>query len=83
MARFGRPVYNRAFGITISDTDNIVSSGLTDAVFVGGAGVMVAVFEDDSTVSFTCVAGALLPLKIKRVNETDTTASLMLALYQT
>jgi hypothetical protein len=72
--------YNRAFAITKSDTVNI-PQGLTDAVYVGGAGIVVAVFQDDSTAQFTCVAGQILPVKVKRVNSTTTTATLMVALY--
>lgn len=81
MADYGNPVYNKAFDITKSDTVDIVT-GLTDAVYVGGAGILVAVFQDGSTAQFTCVAGQLLPLALKRVNSTTTTATLMLALYQ-
>lgn len=79
--------YNRAVAITPSDTVNITAPGqassLTDAVYVGGAGVVVAVFEDGSTVNFTAVAGEILPLRLKRVNSTSTTATLMNALYNT
>lgn len=83
--------YNRAIAITKSDTVNY--NGLTysvgvdqtaepaDAIYVGGAGVVVAVFEDGTTGSFTCIAGQILPLKTVRVNSTNTTATLMLALY--
>ena len=53
-----------------------------DAIFVGGAGVVVAVFENGSIAPFTVLAGAVLPLKCIRVNSTDTTATLMNALYQ-
>jgi hypothetical protein len=76
--------YNLARAITKSDTVDIVQPGtqkVTDAVYVGGAGVVVAVFPDDSTVSFTAVAGQILPIGVKRVNSTSTTATLMVALY--
>jgi hypothetical protein len=76
------PVYNQAFAITKSDTVDI-EQGLTDAVYVGGAGIVVAVFQDGKTAQFTCVAGQVLPIRVKRVNSTSTTATLMLALYQT
>lgn len=82
-----RVIYNRAIAITKSDTVNCedyasAAKRLTNAVYVGGAGIVVAVFEDDATASFTVVAGEILPIAIKRVNSTNTTASLMLALYQ-
>lgn len=77
--------YNNAAVITPSDTVNITAyptRGTTRALYVGGAGVVVAVFEDGSTASFTCTAGQVLPVAIKRVNTTNTTATLMLALWQ-
>lgn len=81
MAEFGNPVYNRAFAITKSNTVNF-PQGPCDALYIGGAGVVVVVFLDDSTANFTCVAGELLPVKAKRVNSTTTDATLMVALYQ-
>ena len=79
--------YNRAVGITPSDTVNITAFGqfssLTDAIYVGGAGVVAAVFEDGSVVNFTAVAGEILPLHVKRINSTGTTATLLNALYNT
>lgn len=74
-------VYNQAEAITKSDTVNF-PLGLCDAVYVGGAGVVVAVFQDGATASFTAVAGQVLPIRVKRVNSTNTTATLMVALYQ-
>lgn len=73
-------VYNKSHAITTSDTVDI-PQGLTDAVYVGGAGVVVAVFQDGSTLSFTTVAGSVLPLRVKRINATGTTATLLNALY--
>ena len=73
--------YNKAITITKSDTVDF-AEGLCQAIYVGGAGVMVVVFEDDSIAAFTCIAGQVLPVKAKRVNSTNTAASLMLALYQ-
>lgn len=77
--------YNTARAITKSDTVNLpanVNDGVCDAVYVGGAGIVVAVFPDDSSQQFTCVAGQILPVRVKRVNSTTTTATLMVALYQ-
>jgi hypothetical protein len=76
--------YTFGLAITKSDTVNFpvgVNFGLCDAIYVGGAGVVVAVLPDDSTLAFTCVAGQILPIKCKRVNSTTTTATLMIALY--
>jgi len=75
---------NRGVIIAPSDTVNIVDPArdpLPDAIYVGGAGIVAAVFQDNSVVNFTAVAGEILPIRIKRVNVTNTTATLMVALF--
>lgn len=75
--------FNRAVPITPSDTVNIVDPAgapLPDAIYVGGAGVVAAVFQDGTVVNFTVVAGEILPVRIKRVNTTGTTATLLVGL---
>ena len=57
-------------------------AGSTGSLWVGGAGIVVALMEDNTVAQFTCVAGSLLPISFKRVNSTTTTATLMVALYQ-
>lgn len=84
--------FNRSVLITKSDTVNFDGSTYSasaatkaisaNAIFVGGAGIVVAIFEDGSSGAFTVAAGTLLPLKCIRVNSTTTTATLMNALYQ-
>ena len=76
--------YSVARAVTKSDTVNFdvnLNNGLCDALYVGGAGIVVAVFQNDETAAFTCVAGQVLPVRIKRVNSTTTSATLMIALY--
>ena len=79
------PSYRKAVAITKSDTVNFgnqgVNSNLCSAIYIGGAGVVAAVMDDDSVVEFTCVAGQILPINAKRVNSTNTTATLMVGLY--
>lgn len=85
--------YSSAKAITKSDTVNYDGSTFStsaatkaipaDAIYVGGAGIVVAVFPDGSTVQFTAVAGEILPISTIRVNSTTTTATLMVALYVT
>lgn len=82
-----RPLlFNAAAAITKSDTVDIVipaGKALTDGIYVGGAGNLVVVFQDDSTATITgALAGTILPLAIKRVNSTNTTATAMVALWQ-
>jgi hypothetical protein len=82
--------YGRAVAITKSDTVDFDGNNSTngqiaipcDAIYVGGAGIVVAVFQDGSTCNFTAVAGEILPIRAIRVNSTTTTATLMAALYQ-
>jgi hypothetical protein len=73
--------YTEAVALTPSDTVDL--GRLTDAVYVGGAGVVTAVLQHNRTAAFTAVAGALLPIRVRRVNATGTTATLLVALYQT
>jgi hypothetical protein len=73
--------YNKAEAVTKSDTVGF-QLGLCDALQVGGAGVVAAVFQDDSVVNITAIAGQVLPIKIKRVNSTNTTATVMTALFR-
>jgi hypothetical protein len=72
--------YNWARPLVPSDTIDL--TGPTDAIWVGGSGIVVAVFENGQTANFTCTAGQILPLKVKRVNATATTATLLNALYR-
>lgn len=88
---FANQRYSRAVAITKSDTVNFDGSTYSaaaatkavpaDAIYVGGAGIVVAIFEDGTAVNFTAVAGEILPLRTIRVNSTTTTATLMVALY--
>lgn len=86
---FINPQYAKYVAIVKSDTVDFVDQGrgssggsiLCDAIYVGGAGIVVAVAEDGSTCAFTCVAGQILPIKARRVNSTTTSATLMVALY--
>lgn len=73
-------------GTVVSTTGVYQTTGNTkpipaDGIYVGGAGIVVAVYPDGSTQQFTAVAGELLPIQTIRVNSTTTTATLMLALY--
>lgn len=78
--------------VTPSDTVNFigpinleVGSGgdvLANAIFVGVGGIVVAIRDDDTAITFTgAVAGSILPIKCKRINATTTTATDMVALF--
>lgn len=64
--------------VTKSDADDIP---LTRAIYVGGAGDVVAVDADNTPTTFTAVpAGTLLPIRVRRVNAA-TTATNIVAIY--
>lgn len=71
--------------VTPSDTVSItLPSGqtFTKGLYVGGAGNISVLMADGSSATFTSVAaGSLLPLSVKRVNSTSTTATSMIAVY--
>ena len=69
----------KSFDITKSDTTDFAF--LTRGIYVGGAGTVVIVNADDTTATFECVAGTLLPVQARRVNSTGTDATLMVGLY--
>ena len=78
--------------VTPSDTVNFIGPAdaakgpggdvLSVGVWVGVAGVVVAVRDDDTTITFTsAIAGVVLPIKCKRINSASTTATDMVALF--
>lgn len=77
--------YSKAVAVTPSDSTDFANQGhgsiLCDALYVGGAGVVAAVFQDGTVVNITAVAGGILPMALRRVNSTGTTATVMTALY--
>jgi hypothetical protein len=72
----------RRYGaITKSDATDLDNP--TRAVYVGGAGDVAAVMPDGgSAVVFKAVpAGTVLPIQVRRINSTATTATDLVALY--
>lgn len=66
--------------VTPSDSTNL--PGAPIGFYVGGGGNIVLVGSDDVAVTFSAVpAGTILPCGAKRVNSTNTTATLIVALY--
>ena len=65
-----------------SDTTNF-RYGTADALYIGGTGNVTVVLENDVAVLFAgAVVGTILPLRIKRVNSTNTAGSGYVALYR-
>lgn len=69
-----------AKAVTPSDT---VSMECGRALYVGGAGDLTVVMREESNVvTFAAVpAGTVLPMQVRRVNATGTTATNIVALY--
>jgi hypothetical protein len=66
----------------VTKSDSTDFDVLCRAIYVGGAGNVVAVMYDGTAVTFTGVpAGTLLPIACRRINSTDTTATSMVALF--
>jgi len=72
--------FEYAAAITTSDTVSL--TGITRAVYVGGAGNITAIMSNGDAVLFTAVpVGTVLPIRCTRINATATTATLLIAMY--
>lgn len=66
--------------VTPSDSTDFTS--IARAIYVGTAGNVAAVRHDSTVVTFSNVpAGAVLPIAVRRINATNTTASNIVALF--
>lgn len=65
--------------ITPSDTAPLAPVPV--AVYVGGAGNVVAIGDDGVAGTFAVVAGQVLDIQPHRINSTSTTATGLIALY--
>jgi len=66
--------------VTPSDSTDLTT--LARAIYVGGAGNVAAVQHDGTAVTFTGVpAGTVLPIAVRRINSTNTTATAIVALH--
>jgi hypothetical protein len=73
-------VFNVFVPITPNDTQDLAA--LTTSVYVGTGGTLAVVAEDGTVTMITAPSGAILPIRIRRVNATGTTASGLIALYR-
>jgi len=72
--------YHTAVAVTPSDSTLLAQ--VCNALYIGGAGVAVVLLQDGTTVTLSGIpAGAIIPLRVQRVNATSTTATLIVALY--
>lgn len=73
--------FNRWVAITTSDTVDLPMP--THALWVGGTGDLSAVQQSGIAVTIAAVpAGSWLPLGVKRVNASGTTATSIVGLYE-
>lgn len=72
---------SKAFSIT--PTDDVELAQTTRGLYVGGAGdISLKMVGDDTAVPFKGVtAGSLLPLRVKEVRATGTTATFIVGVY--
>lgn len=70
-----------AFAVTPSDSADLTPRFATKGLFVGGAGNLNIDTMDGKTVLMTGIpAGAFVPVQVKRVRSTSTTATNIVAL---
>ena len=70
----------RAFAITGNDSTDLTI--FPRAIYVGGAGNVKVITLGGDTVTFSGVlAGTVLPVRVKRVFSTDTTATNLIGIY--
>lgn len=69
-----------AIAITTSDSTDF-AAGVCRAIYVGGAGNVVAIVNGSAVTFVSAQAGSVLPIRASRVNATSTTATSLVALY--
>lgn len=71
---------SHAFAITPSNSTNFTVPARAFYVGVGGDVAIVTIHDEVVTLS-NVVAGSIVPVRVKRINSTNTTASLLVGLY--
>ena len=70
---------SHGFAVTPNDSSDL--GDLTRAVYVGGGGTMVAILQSGAEVTLAGIAaGTMLPLRVRRIKATGTTATAMVGL---
>lgn len=68
------------FAAAISPSDTVDLPKAARAIYVGGAGNISVIMMSGETVTFNSVPVGILPIKVKRIRSTGTTATNMIAL---
>lgn len=66
----------------VTPSDAVDLSYVSRALYIGGAGNVTVIMQGGQTVTFSGVsAGQILPIRVKQVKASGTTATLILSLY--
>ena len=65
----------------VAPSDSVDLDFVSRAVFVGGAGTISVEMHGGGTVTFDAFAGAIIPIRVTRVNATGTTATGIVSLW--
>lgn len=69
-------------GEAVVKSDTVDFAKVSKAIYVGGTGDVAAVMADGTVLLYSAVpVGTILPIQAKRINSTNTTATLMVAMY--
>lgn len=69
-----------AVAVTPSDSTNL-TEGTCRSLYIGVTGDVVVLFDSGNAITFKDVPVGILPVRAKRVNSTNTTATDIVALY--
>ena len=72
--------YSRSVAVPPSDATNF-TDGACHAIYVGGAGAVVAIVNGVAVTFAGAAAGSVLKIRASRVNATGTVATGLVALY--
>lgn len=75
---YGNLAVNRGYSrcTTISKSDTVsIATGITDAILVLTAGNLVMIDEAGNSVTCTVITGSVLPLRLIRIDSTNSTAT--------
>ena len=79
MGGLGEPAIH-AVAVTPSDADELAT--VSRALYIGGAGnVVVVTYGGDTVTLVGATAGQIIPIRVKQVKATSTTATSIVSLY--
>jgi hypothetical protein len=79
-ANWSDPTAPAEDGTTITPTDDVVIP-TTRAIYCGTAGTLRVVMKGGTTLDFTVVAGAILPIAVTEIHDTGSSLTSVIALY--